>query len=251
MNANLEDKIIKIKNLLVKLEIDDVEPIKLLPAFTHPSFRGIALEAEVYERWEFLGDSVLDLICADILIRERVLSEGEMTEKRKLDVNNENLSCMFDILGLDSLVRASIDYKLSMKDKANIIEAFLGGIFLNKGYDVSKSVWNYMKKQYLLQKPPESENLEINKVGLGITNAKNMLQEFCQKQGLPIPTYSLIEREGSDHNPIFKVKVLAYININEPDKESSALGIGKTKKEAEKTAAEKLCDEICLEYTSV
>ncbi len=253
--------------LLGWLKLIDLEKIDqklIITAFTHPSFKGLYPDVEDYERLEFLGDAVLDLISAEELIKDTHDSEGVLTEKRKLLVNNDFLAKIFDNMHINMLIRTAINYVPSTKDKANFVEALFGAIFLIKGYDESKIIWNLMlekigktkkKKIKPPQTPDDQENrnasLEFyNKLGLTQfqKNAKSMLQELCQKQGLDLLDYVLIEKSGPDHNPIFKVQVSGVVINHVPRWKHSAIGEGQTKKQAEIKAAEALCDEIFLEY---
>jgi ribonuclease-3 len=247
------------------MQIADLDQQKVVTAFTHPSFKGMDPSVEDYERLEFLGDAVLNLIAAEELIKNTTLSEGSMTEKRKILVNNETLRQIFDVLEIFPLVRTQNNYPLSKKDKADFIEAIIGAQFLDKDYQACKELWTKFQKKIaeksLVQKLKfESENpgidAEISRslknfymdLGLEPKNAKSMLQELCQKQNLPIPLFEVIEKSGPDHDPLFKVQVTGILFQNSPDKSYTAIGWGKTKKNAEFKAAEALCDQIYLTY---
>lgn len=246
------------------LDLEKIDHKLIITAFTHPSFKGLYPDVEDYERLEFLGDSVLDLISAEELLKGTHDSEGVLTEKRKLLVNNDYLATIFDNLKIDQLIRTAISYIPSTKDKANFVEALFGAIFLMIGYEETKIRWDLMqikigkmkkKKIELSHTPDEQENrtssLEFyNKLGLtqNQKNAKSMLQELCQKQGLDLLEYTLIKRSGPDHNPIFKVQVSGVVFNHVPRWKHKAIGEGNTKKHAEIKAAEALCDKIFLEY---
>ncbi|WP_457557958.1 ribonuclease III family protein [Candidatus Harpocratesius sp.] len=253
------------KNLVSWLKSFNLHNIVLpmiITAFTHPSYKSIEPYAEDYERFEFLGDSVLDLVTAEELIRESNAKEGVLTELRKQIVNNEYLANVFDQLKIQQFIRTAAKYSPSIKDKANILEAFFGAIFLNFGYRKCVDVWEMIqakmgKRPKRVPKPPLSpedvENKAQNQVfykSLGLTpkNAKSMLQELCQKQSLEIPKYTLIEQSGPEHNPLFRVKVSAILFAGPPQWVRMAIGEGSNKKTAEINAAERLCDQIFLEY---
>ena len=68
------------------------------------------------------------------------------------------------------------------------------------------------------------------------------------KQGLDIPKYELIERTGSDHEPLFKVKVTGILFNSPPYWVHTEIASGKSKKIAEIKAAEQLCRKIGLDY---
>ncbi|MCF2141343.1 MAG: hypothetical protein K9W44_14890 [Candidatus Lokiarchaeota archaeon] len=252
----------KLFNWLKKQRIINMDIKILITAFTHPSYKGVFPEVEDYERLEFLGDAVLDLVSAEDLIKHSSANEGVLTERRKQLVNNENLSQIFDRLKISSFIRTAPHYKPSIKDKANFIEAFFGALFLEHRYEYCVIVWRQFqekmgkikKKIYHAPLSPEDEqNKEELKqfyrsIGLTPKNAKSMLQELNQKQGLDLPNYELIEHFGPDHNPTFRVKVSGIFFTGPPKWTRSAIGEGKSKKIAEIRAAEKLCDQIYLDY---
>ncbi|KKL65990.1 hypothetical protein LCGC14_2149440, partial [marine sediment metagenome] len=81
-------------------------------------------------------------------------------------------------------------------------------------------------------------------------NAKNVLQEYCQKKYVPNPEYDLISQEGLDHKPLFTVEASVRVVINGKIQVEAADGIGTTKKAAEIKAAEKICDLLELNYNT-
>jgi ribonuclease III len=252
----------QLKEWLVKNSIKPMNLPALITAFTHPSYKGMVPEVEDYERLEFLGDAVLDLVSAEELINESTDTEGVLTEKRKQLVNNDYLAKIFDRLKMGPLTRTALNYSYSIKDKANIVEAFFGALFLEHKYDYCKEVWQIFQrkmginKKQVIKAPLTSEETQnrdellqfYQTLGLTKKNAKSMLQELCQKQKLPIPTYKLLERKGPDHDPVFHVKVSGVFFQGPPLWNRHAIGEGKNKKEAEINAAEKLCNELYLEY---
>ena len=100
-------------------------------------------------------------------------------------------------------------------------------------------------------KNSENSNLDentMNQFGVSIKNAKSMIQEICQKQGLPIPEYKLLHRSGPDHNPKFIVEIQVTLQKISGSTPLIAVGEGSSKKIAELNAAEKLCDLIDVHY---
>jgi ribonuclease-3 len=261
INLSEQDKN-QLLNWLNDLNIGDVDLEKVIVAFTHPSYKGMNPNAEDYERLEFLGDAVLELISAEELVRNYNLSEGSMTERRKQIVNNEYLSQVFDRLKIQPLTRAAVSYVPSIKDKANFVEALFGAVYLDKGYERCKELWDLFQKKMGINKKktvsvPMTAEQKQNKdamlqfykqLGLTAKNAKSLLQELCQKQNLPIPEYTLLERIGPDHDPVFRVKVSAILFNRPPSWTYSEIGEGKSKKIAELKAAEKLCNKVFLNY---
>ncbi len=103
---------------------------------------------------------------------------------------------------------------------ANTVEAIIGALYIDRGYD---AVFSFVEKLWspLLREmisPPQ--------------DAKSVLQELMQKQKKEIPIYTLIEKTGKEHSPVFTVEVSAI--------DKKAIGKGSTKKEAEQSSAEKL-----------
>jgi len=97
----------KIKLCLKKRDLAEIDLDLINTAFTHPSYKGLDPLAEDYERLEFLGDAVLDLVTADYLIKNNPGEEGQLTEKRKQLVSNHTLSGIFDEFDLAPLIRTN------------------------------------------------------------------------------------------------------------------------------------------------
>ncbi len=257
------EKDAKLAKWLDELGISRVDKTKLLAVFTHPSYKGMDPTAEDYERLEFIGDAVLGLVSAEELVTTFIESEGVMTEKRKALVNNETLSHIFERLKMGDFLRAALKFQPSSKDKANVVEALFGAVFLDLRYDACRQLWDTIhrkigeprkKKVLAPSTPEEAQNREAylkfyQDLGLTPKNAKNTLQELCQKQNLPLPEYEEVKREGPDHEPFFQVKVTAKLFNKIPLLTYTAIGEGRKKGIAEIKAAEKLCDQIFLPYS--
>lgn len=119
----------KLVSWLKSFKLSDIDLTIIITAFTHPSHKGLDPNAEDYERLEFLGDAVLDLVTAEELIKASREKEGLLTEHRKQIVNNEYLAQIFDRLKIKSFIRTAVNYTPSIKDKANFLEAFLEPFF--------------------------------------------------------------------------------------------------------------------------
>lgn len=267
MNVVNGDAIItRAKQLLRDLSVERVDGPKILAAFTHPSYKGIAPHEEDYERLEFLGDAVLDLVAAQALVEESgTASEGAMTERRKQYVSNEVLAHVFDHFKLATLIRAAVNYAPSLKDKADVVEALFGAVFLtpDNGYTACWHLWHAVRERMGFHRKtrvraPQTAEEEANRTeyeffyqSLGLTpkNAKSSLQELCQKQNLPLPSYDLLARAGPDHDPAFTVKITAKLFDRIPRLTYTAQATAKSKKLAELKAAEQLCEQIFLPYT--
>ncbi len=255
----------EIKKWLHKHHLPELPHQDLITAFTHPSYKGMSETTQDYERLEFLGDAVLDLIVADILYSQTLanhLSEGELTEQRVLLVNNHSLAEIFALLEMEEVIRTAKHYQLSIKDRANFVESFFGAIFFSKGYDFTKTLWLDLQKTKTSlsrtreKQPLVDDNSEEKKellqyyhsLDLRPKNPKSILQELCQKQNMAIPHYEVTQQAGQDHAPEFTVKIVGnFLNI-QPERRFEAIGKGSSKKIAELNAAQAICDEIFLPY---
>ncbi len=252
---------------LASLDVTGVDPALLLTAFTHPSFRTLDPAVESYERLEFLGDAVLNLIVADILFRTMPAApEGVLTERRAALVNRKALAAVFDGLGLVKFLRAAPGYVPSLKDKGNVVEALFGAILIGRDFSSCCILWHTLTfsipplpgveiphAQPIASSPSYKRYQAIyQSLGIPLTtphNAKNALQELCQKQGLPIPTYEEATRTGPDHHRYFHVRLVLHPFARESTEIFEATGEGLTLTAAEIQAAERLCDQIALPYT--
>ncbi len=222
------------------------QPERLLRALTHAS-AGLAAQGgglgggaggapvhnkgQDYERLEFLGDRVVNLIIADLLYKAFPHEkEGDMARRHTAFVRGENLALAARSLGLDRLVRLSDAEKAAgggQNDNilADTMEALLGALYLDAGFDrVHEFVKGMMGEALLhMTRPP--------------MDPKTALQEWSQAKGLGLPEYTMVGRKGPDHAPEFVMEVT--LGGLEP-----ALGSGTSKRAAEKQAAQALIDQI-------
>ena len=197
----------------------------LKQALTHSSF---ANEQKInklknYERLEFLGDAVLELVSSEFLFKENPqMPEGQLTKLRASMVCEPALAyCAKDIdLGSYMLLGKGEEttggrYRNSIT--SDVMEAIIGAIFLDGGIDEAKK---YIYRFIL-------SDLE-NKILF--YDSKTILQEEIQKKRDAQLRYELVSENGPDHNKEFTVE--AYLN----DVLIGA-GTGRTKKAAEQQAA--------------
>lgn len=199
-----------------------------LSAFTHRSYlnenRGFGLPHN--ERLEFLGDAVLELAATEYLYRNYDYPEGELTNFRSALVNYKMLSDIARRLGLEKFLLMS---RGEAKDTgrarqvilANCIEAVIGAIYLDSGYQTAT---NFIANEILVELP---------KIIAGETyvDPKSKLQELIQEKRGITPTYGVISETGPDHNKTFVVG--AFVGTVEVGR-----GTGPSKQEAELSAAE-------------
>jgi ribonuclease-3 len=194
-------------------------------ALRHDSFaheRGA--RAEHYERLEFLGDAVLNLVVSDHLFRQYPEhSEGELAKQRARLVNETALAHLGRRLQLGGyLLLGKGEEKGGGRDRpsllADAVEAVLGAVYVDAGYGVAHAVAKRWLEE-LLQSVPGR-----------VTDFKSLLQERLQESGR-LPRYQIVEAEGPDHARSFRVRV-------EVDGRVVGEGRGHSKKEAEQAAAE-------------
>ncbi|MBB4264920.1 ribonuclease III [Roseospira visakhapatnamensis] len=167
-------------------------------ALTHGSLGG---GLESYERLEFLGDRVLNLLVAHMLYdRFPREPEGSLARRHTALVRGETLAHVARTLGLASLIRLSQgEVDLGGRDNptllADVCEAVLGALYLDGGLAVVDRVvrrhWTPLMDQDL--SPPK--------------DPKTSVQEWAQGRGLPLPVYETVAASGPDHAPTFTVAV--------------------------------------------
>lgn len=190
-------------------------------AFSHSSYVNEHKVKNNYERLEFLGDAVLDLVVADYLYSNYKETEGEMTKVRASYVCENANYCYAMSLNLqDYILVGHGEQKEGLKKAivADIFEALIGAIYLDLGYaTVRKVVLNVIV--------PYVEDPTIS----FFSDYKSALQEYVQTEQKTIE-YVLIKEEGPAHNRKFTVEV-------QIDGIVYGQGKGASKKEAEQDAA--------------
>ncbi|SJZ35436.1 RNAse III [Enhydrobacter aerosaccus] len=183
------------------------------------------------ERLEFLGDRVLSLAMADLLLRRYPRErEGELARRHASLVRAAALAEIAEAIDLGRHIRLS-DPERGQKGgiKPNILadalEALLGAVFLDAGFAAAAA---------------SIETLWGDRVATHATaprDAKTALQEWAQARRLPLPEYREVGREGPPHAPVFVVDVT--IKGHEPGH-----GRGGNKREAERIAAAALLERL-------
>lgn len=199
----------------------------LKQAMSHSSFINEMKKTgmESYERLEFLGDAVLELVTSEFLFENyKDLTEGQLTKLRASIVCEFTLSSVSEMLHLGEYVLLSKGEELTGgRNRSSILcdlfESVLGAIYLDAGLEAARK----FALTFLLT-DIESKSL--------FYDAKTTLQEMVQKDGKGVVTYELLEESGPDHNKKFVTQVLV-------DGESLAQGEGSSKKNAQQMAAYK------------
>lgn len=179
------------------------------------------------ERLEFLGDAVLELVVTEHLYMHYENPEGELTNWRAALVNADMLSDLCRLLEIEPYLHLS---RGESKDKdskarkyilANAFEAIIGAIYLDQGWEASKT---------FIQERVLSELSRVLKEQLYI-DPKSRFQEAAQEHTGVTPSYKVLSEEGPDHAKAFEVGI--YLG-----KELVAKGTGTSKHEAQVAAAE-------------
>lgn len=173
-------------------------------AFTHRSYLNEHKKHELKhnERLEFLGDAVLELVVTDYLFRNFDNPEGEMTAWRSALVKTESLAEVAERLELGQYLlmsrgEAKSGGRTRMALLANMVEAIIGALYIDQGYEVAA--------RFIL-KNVVSSLAGILKSGAWI-DAKSRFQELTQEKEGITPHYELIREEGPDHEKIFTIGV--------------------------------------------
>ena len=201
-------------------------------AFCHSSYVNEHKSKSDYERLEFLGDAVLDLVVADFLYNHYHDKEGEMTKLRASYVcENANYTYATD-LGLDKYIlvghgELKEGEPIKKAIVADIFEAFLGAVYIDQGYAKTRNTILKIVVPYI-------ENPDIT----FFSDYKSTLQEFVQTEQKSIE-YIITNEVGPAHNKTFTVDVII-------DGIVYGTGIGTSKKEAEQEAARYAIDKLAI-----
>lgn len=199
-------------------------------ALTHKSYSNEVLvkKRESYERYEFLGDAILEYITSEFLFHNyRKLPEGKLTKLRASLVCEFTLSKIARELGFGTYGYFSKGERHtggSNRDSilCDMFESVLGAIYLDGGIEPAKA----FVYKFLLT---DIEHKQL------FYDSKSNLQEYAQKHNVEL-TYDLLEERGPEHDKMFFVQVKLGDNI-------LATGEGHSRKSAEQMAAYKaLCN---------
>ena len=210
------------------------DKLLLVKALTHSSYanenRGHSCESN--ERLEFLGDSVLGFVVADALYRrESELPEGRMTRVRAQLVCEDSLRRVATELGLGSYIRLGRgEEHTGGRNRASIladaVEALIAAMFLDGGLEVARA----FIERNILSALDKGDWLAFG-------DGKTELQELVQRKSGQTLSYELVSESGPDHNKTFRMRVLL-------NGEPIGSGEGRTKKEAEQSAARAALKEL-------
>jgi ribonuclease-3 len=225
-------KMAKFEDLENKLGIEFKNKELLTQAFCHRSYLNEHPDFLLphNERLEFLGDAVVELVVTEYLFKEfPEKEEGILTCWRAALVNSKMLSKIAEELEFGNYLLLSKGEKKEAEKRgkayleilANTFEAFVGALYLDKGY---KACQKFLEKHLLKELP---EIIERGK----FIDAKSRFQEIAQEKLKITPTYRILKEWGPDHDKHFIAGV--YL-----DNELIAKGQGSSKQEAEEEAAQ-------------
>lgn len=202
---------------------------RLKTALRHSSFVNEQAEAglEDNERYEFLGDAVLNLIVSHMLMaRFPELSEGDLSRTRSHLVNEIQLAELARQIQLGECIelgKGEIQTRGRTKKSilADAFEALTAAVYLDAGF---KRTFHLLAELFA----PLLDQVEMPEQ---FRDYKSRLQELVQTRLKETPTYTIIDETGPDHDKTFKVELCIG--------EMKSQGVGKSKKSAEQAAAKK------------
>ena len=201
----------------------DLPPDLLQEALTHPSYKHIDPDTVHYERFETLGDAVLGLlVMEDLVATDASLDPGKLTMRRSSLVKNRTLSQIADQLHITPSIITAPGYRLTSRDRANVIEALFGALFTHGGYEVAREWYSVLRPM-------------LYELSGDVANPIGELQEYTQSKRIKLPTYAF-SKSGPDHNPEFQATVSIDINGTP----FSASGKGGSKQHSREEAAAEL-----------
>jgi ribonuclease III len=196
-------------------------------ALTHPSAKKSKVD---YERMEFFGDSILSMVIAEILYRERSHDdEGKLSIMHSNLVNCNSLVKIANIIDLGSFLimdggEEDCGGRSNERNLENAMEALIAAVYLDSDYETVtqfvRGLWSDL----------------INDKSILDKDKKSLLQEWAQSHDYGLPIYTLISRIGMPHSPIFTIEVSV--------KQFKGIGSGRSKKESEHNAAADLLKVI-------
>lgn len=183
------------------------------------------------ERLEFLGDAILGSVIATLLFKKYPFKgEGFLTEMRSKIVSRANLNILAKKMGLNELIEYDakmFGYNRQSSLLGDAFEALIGAIYLDKGYSKTQS---YILTQII------NPLVDIHQLENTETNFKSRLIEWCQHHNKEIQ-FQKVKTNEDEGSRLFTVEALI-------DGEVKGIGQDYNKKNAEKIAAEKACEEL-------
>jgi ribonuclease-3 len=199
VRPNRNDMTMNLQLLQTRLAYTFRDSGLLQQALTHRSHSSLH-----NERLEFLGDSVLNCVVASILYeRFNGLPEGDLSRLRANLVKQQSLFEIAQKLELSNFLRLGEGELKSGGFRrpsilADTLEALLGAIFLDSGFDAARDV---IRAFYI----PLLDSVDPRTLG---KDAKTLLQEFLQSKKIALPTYNVVATHGAAHSQEFEIECL-------------------------------------------
>ena len=207
------------------IKINDKEIFQT--ALTHSSYSNEHKGVLNYERLEYLGDAVLELVTSEYFYLNTKFKEGQMTKMRASYVCEKALATYAKEIGIDKHIRLGHGQMNNLNDTiiADVFEAVVGAIYLDQGFEVVKKYIDAIIIPYIDKK------IDFN------IDYKTKLQELVQTDKKSV-TYEVINEYEKNHKKVFEVDVKV-------DEIIFGRGKGNSKKEAEQLAALDAYNKSC------
>ena len=199
-------------------------------AFTHSSYSAKHELDYDYERLEFLGDSVLNMLTSEFLQNMHpTFSEGKLTKLRANYVCQNALIVYSHENDLDKCIRLNLEDNAISDNEvisitADVFESFLGAIYLDQGIEKAKEFLKQTVFPYIEAKT------------IFFYDYKSTIKEYGDAEDVEV-SYELLEEHGAPHDKTFVMRILI-------DGVDYGHGVGKSKKEAEQLAACEAIDKL-------
>ena len=205
-------------DFLEKYDIHIKDKELLLTALTHSSYSN-EHKCDNYERLEFLGDAVLQILISDYLYRSSHVAEGQMSKTRAAYVCESACATYAEEINYKPYIRVGHGQINNINETivADIFESIMGCIYLDQGLEATKKLFDAVVIP------------SIKKHDSFLVDYKSKLQELVQTTKKSLE-YKVINESGPAHDKVFEVEVVI-------DGITYGKGIGKSKKEAEQKAA--------------
>ena len=212
---------------LGRFNINFKDKTLLQTALTHSSYSNEHKGVSNYERLEYLGDAVLELVTSEYFYLNTKLKEGQMTKMRASYVCEKALATYAKEIGIDKYIRLGHGQINNLNDTiiADVFEAVVGAIYLDQGFDTIKKYIDEIIIPYIDKK------IDFN------IDYKTRLQELVQTDKKSV-TYEVINEYEKNHKKTFEVVVKV-------DEIIYGRGKGYSKKEAEQKAALDAYNKSC------
>ena len=195
-------------------------------ALTHSSFKknNLKIKKKNYERLEFLGDRVLGLVLSEYVYKAfSTANEGVLDSYFQKFANQDNLFKYAEKINLSFFIKTQKGDNLENNKSilSDVVEAIIGAIYIDTGLSNCKN--------FIINNIVDIDLINFK----SLKHPKSILQEYCLDKYKTLPKYNILNKSGSEHQPIYEVSV--YIENHDA---VSATGVNL--KKAEEAAATKL-----------